>query len=458
MKQPVQILVKLLVIAIIAIACVVYTDRKGYFLTDQRTPHHEHRWESIYRLTPKDTIDVVVLGNSHVNTGINPKNLSCALGCTAFAMAPSGTNIIDSYYCLKEILTRTHPRLVVVETYLMNNTDKHNSSKGAVADQFRSFYPRRNIPIKLASMPVLFEVENYLPAWSFTLRNHEMIFRNPDEIKENQAILKTKRRHPDKSLYLGRFVRFTSGITDSIMTLYDTQGAPVNGEEEHVSKHDITYARKIVELCEQNNIEVFFCTLPMYYRHVANYEAWREEQARAIEPTGKPWFNMQDPYDYQSFNRDCFESSFAKNQHMTYYGSLVATYKLAHYIVDTLHIDLPKRYKEERWHRLFYGQEGYFENYKPSAADKNFTIFYRDTIVNNLRISDFTVSKDNTIMLKLRGGDEAPTVVPVDVLVEYNGQEQFGRILLYPGGFSFRDRIYTSRLNPGYHIKHVKLN
>lgn len=458
MKHPVlQLIVKLLVIAVITITCVVYTDRKGYFLTDQRTPHHERRWESIYRLTPKDTIDVVVLGNSHVNTGINPKNLSCALGCTAFAMAPSGTNIADSYFCLKEILTRTHPRLVIVETYLMNGTDKHNSSKGGVADQFRSFYPRRNIPIKLASMPVLFEVDNYLPAWSSTLRNHEMILRHPEEIKENQKILKSKRRHPDTSLYLGRFVRFTSGITDSIMTLYEAQGAPVDGATEHVGEQDIAYARKIVDLCEKNDIEVFFFTLPMYYRHVQNYDAWREEQARAIIPTGKPWLNLQEPYDPVLFNRECFEPTYAKNQHMTYYGSLIATYQLAHYIKDTLHIRLPERYKEERWNRLFYGQEGYFENYRPALADKNFTVFYRDTVVNSLRINDLTLSTDNTLMLKIPASEPAPPAIPLDVSVEFNGREESGRIMLSPGGFSLRNHIYTCRINPDVHIKNVKL-
>ncbi|MBE6323722.1 MAG: hypothetical protein E7074_01960 [Bacteroidales bacterium] len=455
-KRPWQLIVKLSVITIVAIVCVVYTDKKGYFLTDQKSPHHERRWESIYRLTPQDTIDVVVLGNSHVNTGINPKHLSCALGCTAFDMAPSGTGMVDAYFCLKEILTRTKPSLVVVETYLMNGTDTHDLKEEGLANEFRSFYPRRNIPIKLTSMPALFTVNNYLPAWSFTLRNHEMLFRNPEEIKENQLLLEKKRRHPDKSLYLGRFVRFTSGITDSVMNLYNTLGPAVDGAECHLCEQVIRYTHKIVELCEKNDIQVIFFTIPMYYRHVTNYDAWRKEQARAIEPTGKPWFNMQQPYDNRAFGRECFESTHAGNQHMTYYGSLVTTYKLAHYIVDSLHISLPDRTKEKRWHKLFYGQEGYFENFSPQKNDKNFTILLRDTTINNLVVKDFTVDHDNNVILKVPKGSQLPNTVLADVTIDYNGNEQIVRIPLNQDGFSFKYHTFVCRLLSGIRVKRVE--
>ena len=109
------------------------------------------RWESIYRLTPKTPIDIVVLGNSHVNTGVEPFSLSCALNCTAFDMAPSGIMIADAYYCLKELLTRTTPKLVVVETYLMRGIENNKLRGAALADEFRSFYPRRNLKIKLGT-------------------------------------------------------------------------------------------------------------------------------------------------------------------------------------------------------------------------------------------------------------------------------------------------------------------
>ena len=77
--RPVHLLVRLAIIILIAVISVVYSDRKAFFITDQKEPHHEMRWESIYRLTPKTPIDIVVLGNSHVNTGVEPFSLSCAL-------------------------------------------------------------------------------------------------------------------------------------------------------------------------------------------------------------------------------------------------------------------------------------------------------------------------------------------------------------------------------------------
>ena len=456
-KHPWQLIVKLVIILAIAVSCVAYTDSRGFFLSDQMNRHHERRWESFYKLTQQDTLDVIILGSSHAFCGINPKNLSAALGCNCFVMAFNASTTPDAYFVLKEVLTRTTPKIVILETYNLRNLQNHNLNHSDLSNQFRSFYPRRNIPIKLASMPVLFTLENYLPAWSSTLRNHEILFKNPEEIGINIKIQKTKKR-PDKKLYLGRFVRFTSGITDSVMRIYDTAGPTVDGLQMDVSDEEIVYAKKIVDLCHSKNIQPMFLTIPIYYKNVKDIEAWTRNICKAIEPTRAPWLNLQYPYDTLQFDKNCFESIHEPNQHMTYYGSLVATYKLAHYIVDSLHVALPDRSKSLHWHEMFYGEEGYFENYTPKNDDPKYTVLLKDTLINDYYIKDITVDTNGVVNLKLQCNEMAPPhEVTIDALIDYKGQPINGRIVLQKNSsvFSFKYHHYNIQLIQEAKVKKI---
>lgn len=445
--KPVHLICRLCVLALVATAAVIFTDRKHCFITDQQDPHHERRWDAIYDLIPDFPIDIVVLGNSHVNTGIDPFALSCTLGCTAFDLAPSGITIADAYYCLKEMLAITTPRLVVVETYLMRGTDGPILEGEGLADEFRSFYPRRNTLIKIESLPVLFGVESYLPAWSSTLRNHELLLRNREEMKKNREMYEKRHSQKDDELYLGRFARFTSGINDSIARLYETNGPAVDGGDEIVSKRDMKYARKIVDLCRENGVEVMFLTLPMHEKHVGNYELWRDEQAKAIDPTGAPWYNLQMPY-LPTFDYDCFEPTYDKNQHMTMQGALKATYKLAHYIVDEMKVDLPDRREESVWYARFYGKNRFYENLPPRITDEKVRLIAKDAYLDGEHIIEMLQTETNWLYLKLERNSMRKDTVELIAGVVMNGERVAARIPIVLSRWDdpVHHKLYTSRL------------
>lgn len=397
-KHQWQILTGLAVLLAISVVAVKITDKKGYFLTEQKNRHIEKRWESLYRLCPKDTIDVVVIGNSHVNTGINPHNLSCALHCTAFDLAPNGIRVMDAYYSLKELLTITKPKVVVIETYLLRNSDTRHMEPKTISSFYREFGANRNSRLKFEHLLSLYPIEYWLPAYSTTLRNHEMIFRNRDEIKENIKLVRDLRLHPDTSLYLGRMLRFTEGISDSVMHLYDSLGASEDGGDQFVSKQEEKYLNKIINLCRENGITPMIMTLPMYHRHVKNYDQWRQRLADVIEPTGAKWLDFQANYDTAMYTRDCFEDTYDKNQHATYTGSIIFTYRLAQYIRDSLKADLPDRSESQHWRDLFYAEEGWFENYSVRKDDKKNILLAHDTTISDIHVIDFVQSAKDSII------------------------------------------------------------
>lgn len=250
-------------IAIIAIVTVVilYTDHKGYFEADNLNNHTLRKWNSFYSLTSKNKVDIVLVGNSHLYTGLNPKNLSEALGMTSFILASPGTNIADSYYCLEEAIETCKPQIAIVETYGIGDFILDSLTPPRISDQIKSFSARRNTLLKLLSTPALFNSDSWGYAWSSTIRNHNFLLTNPEQIQKNRM---PAPRQP-QSLYLGRYVRWTTGIESPTLEKYKTLGAPVDGSNYTYSEDAAKYVKKIVDLCQEKHVKLIFLTLPMYF-------------------------------------------------------------------------------------------------------------------------------------------------------------------------------------------------
>ena len=357
------LLVKAAIFLVVVVAVVKFTDFKGYFNPDYTNDHTRWKWNAFYQFTKDKPVDVVLVGNSHLYTGINPENLSTALGANCFILASPGTTMTDVYYCLKEAIERNKPKVAVVETFGINDYTSHELKEGTLTDQFKSFSARKNLRQKLCSTPVLFSSRNYLSAWSNTVRNHNFIFEDPNQLQTNIQL--NKQKQPEQTgLYLGRYIRFTSGLEDSTLMKYNTV-VGFDGKKFAISREAEEFVAKTVQLCRENDVKLVFLTLPMYHRHFKYMDEYVAKVARVLEPHQPLWENQQMPYDYKAFTPECFENTVKENQHMTYYGSLVSTYKLARFIQTNLPGVLPDRSSDMEWKKLFYGYDGYFYNHRP---------------------------------------------------------------------------------------------
>ncbi len=372
---------------------IYYSDVHGLFDPDDTNNHAKRKWDSYYEFTKRHNVDIVMVGNSHLYTGINPKNLSTALGVNAFILATPGTLIHDSYFALKEALARAKPKLVIVETYGIRKVKPYDLKGSGLSDQFKSFYARKHLFIKMASTPFLFKVGHYPYAWSNTLRNHDFLFSDTTQLRINWQRYKNRsKRRKNKKLYLGRFVIFLTGLEESVLRKYDSFGPPVDFGKWEYNKTTINYIDKIVQLCEKNGVKLMFLTLPMYYRHITNYEIWKEKMTKYIlRSYANRWLDMQMPYDTSMFTTECFENTYKGNQHLTYRGSLIATYKLANYIKHELQVDLPYRGNDPEWRNMFYGEEGYFENFPVMPHDNVNQLLATQVKGTNVTVSEVSL-------------------------------------------------------------------
>jgi len=403
------ILANVVILTIIVFVAIFFTDKKGWFASDNTNNHTLRKWDAYYDFTKKNEVDVVMVGNSHLYAGINPENLSCALGANCFILAAPGTTLTDAYYCLKEAITVCKPKIAVIETYCINNYRTRELTGSGLSDQFQSFHARKNISQKLLSTPVLFTSEHYLAAWSNTIRNHSYILSDREQIRKN---IKAKKIKKEQKLYLGRFISFPTGMTDTTLLKYDIPGVAsvVDGNNYITGDEAKRYIKKIITLCRENNIEPLFLTIPMYHRHVKDYDVWKARLAKELAPYEPfEWLDLQSPYDYEAFVPECFENSVSSNQHLSYQGSLVSAYKLAHFINEKFPGLLPDRSADEHWHNLFYGEGGYFENHSPRANDATVNTLFRNLDFPGLTIEEinmFPKNEYNTIHIKVEKKDK----------------------------------------------------
>jgi hypothetical protein len=80
------------------------------------------RWEYFYNL-PKNSVDVLFLGNSHNFTSFQPEIIDQIIPVNSYVLGVNAENVIISYYELREALKYQHPKVVVLETYALDLDD-----------------------------------------------------------------------------------------------------------------------------------------------------------------------------------------------------------------------------------------------------------------------------------------------------------------------------------------------
>ncbi len=459
-----NILLKVILFSGVIVSILVYTDLKGFFNPDYSNDHTRRKWNAYYEFTKKQPVDVVLVGNSHLYTGMSPENLSNALGASCFILASPGTTLTDAYFCLKEAIEVSKPKIAIVETFSMNDYNSYELKAGTLSDQFKSFSARKNIQQKLYSTPLLFRSDNYLPAWSKTIRNHSFIFNDTVQLNKNIKLMKEK--EPERpGLYLGRYIRFNSGLEDSTLLKYNKPGFIAYDYGKHMASEEAkNYLNKTIKLCKDNNIKLIFLTLPMYYRHVHNYDKYKNDLLSAMSDKQQNWLDLQLPYDTTAFTPACFENTVSENQHMTYYGSRVAAYKMANYIKNTLPGVLPNRYAELGWKQLFYASDGYFENYIPENDGVSQVLIQNQIFSNNIHLTEMSlVPYDNAkkLVLKIDKKNTIPLYgksVQVIAQTEMNGQQIMVEFMA-TCNFSYdpdKHYVFSSEpLNPAIKIQRI---
>ncbi len=372
-------------------------DRWAWFQEPQDpNPHIEKRWSSLRKLSEAgEPVDVIILGNSHTYTGLNPKHLSAELGQTCMVMANNSMSWTDHYWTLREALEWCTPQTVVIETYGLDASAPGARGTSVFVNQIRAFKARKSTSLKFQAALDLFTLDELAIGLSPTVRNHHFLWDSLELIEANMERGAPRPLAEDDDLFLGRFVRFTSGLKDETLARYDSTGAPVDGVNWKVHPRNIDAARDIAALCAERGIELIWLALPMYHRHVDGLAEWmaRVDSIRNEVDGSIPFLDLMTDASMNE-RPEYFENTYKANQHMTWQGSVMASHRLAQFMDSLQGPDGLDRSADTSWHRLMRHSEGFYGFQTPLMPDSNAMLLFREVRLKELEVKDIMRYRD----------------------------------------------------------------
>lgn len=318
-----KFVLEVLLVTAALVTIIACCDFRRVFASDELNNHIGKKWYYLYKYArEKKPVDILVIGNSHAYTGLRPEVIKDMTGLNCFIMAAPGVYQDDCSYMLEEALSIVKPRLVVLETYPIHSYVQKDLSSAQLSEQFKSFSNRRNLSLKLKSMFHLFRLETIPYAWSSTLRNHDILFDDYQLLQYNLKHPKAPEYDPSED-YWGRFISFTSGLTEQTLKRYEQDGPSVDGSRIIPGPDAIKATNRMLEMCKKNNILVMFLTIPMYHEHVSNADQWHNHLKPLVGDYR--WLDMQRPIYDSLFGPECFEDTYKENQHQTSRGAAVSS-------------------------------------------------------------------------------------------------------------------------------------
>lgn len=252
--------------------------------------------------------DVLFMGSSHVVNGILPMELWDDYGIVSYNMGGHGNRLPTTYVVLKEALMYTNPKLVVLDCYNLTSDRMYSDSMEHVhlsLDSFPLTYSKVRGVYELfgdykLGAEFLWDFVTYHNRWDSLTMDDFLPQPSPEKGAETKIGVAT----PNEVSIISSDIKFEGNT---------------NG---------IKYLKKIIELCQEKNIEIVLAYLP--------FPANEEEQAAANRVADianeyhVPYLNFLNIEDLVNYDTDCVDSSSHLNPSgakkvTDYFGQYIAS-------------------------------------------------------------------------------------------------------------------------------------
>lgn len=265
---------------------------------------------------PQDTVDVLLLGSSHMGMNIDPSILWKEQGLAAYSCWGGMQPTWNTYYYLNECLKYQTPKLVVMDTYLATNDLEYDSYENMV----KNIVGMRMSPNKLDAIRVSVSPE-YRASVLLGLPTYHYRYASLGEEDFEDFIWNKETKLQS--------IASSAGAIQAIH-IEDYSGVT---ETEELSEKLGLYLMKIIDLCEERKIPLLLVASP--------YELKELEQKRynKIEKIAEehhlPFLNLNNFYQQIGINT---ETDFRDPGHMNDSGIKKYSTYLANYIRENYEV------------------------------------------------------------------------------------------------------------------------
>lgn len=421
---------KLLLLFLAVFLVVFITDKKEYFVGDQSNNHSGRKWTAFYKFVEKKSknVDILVLGNSHASAGVEPYILSENSGTYCFILNTPGAGSVDLYYNLVEVLKYCKPKLVIIETSCLIG-----DGIGKEWACIQSIESKKGLLNRLSLIPHYLSSDDWVKAVSPTIRNHSFLLTDTARIAYNVKNVGKDKNPPKRDFELGRFSHGNTGMSDSIYAQYKKNPGPLKCSDCYISDKTHKYVHKLYDLCEKNDIELMFITVPMHPLAFDNYEILKQLNQDFINEFPKAqWLDLQENCDTTVYTRDAFNNEYGGWQHNTYTGMVLNTYQLCDFISKNYAGKLPDRSSDKGWIEDFSKDGNFVYNQPVPETMKDCHVLAKDVDINGIHVRECFIKEgkdNNIIVLKADSPDELPN--KLGIVIRLAGNNQLARADLY---------------------------
>lgn len=267
-----------------------------------------------------NSYDVVLIGPSHMESGINPDELWGRYGITSFNYATGGQPIDVTYYLLKEILKNHGKPVVVLDVYYLGLTNKYGEEGYIrnVIDNMKFSFNKLDAIIHCTPRPqwlsYIFPIIKYHSRWKNINEGDYKV----ENLSENY---------------------YKKGFSAE----YDPYGIDNNPKDntedtsEMPSKTKL-YLNKIIALTKKEGLKLVLVNVPYDYSVTDNSTNWHNEPEKLVNKVEEiakvnniPFLNYCDKFDELNFD---FKNDMYNAGHMNMSGSTKVTLNLGKYLSE----------------------------------------------------------------------------------------------------------------------------
>lgn len=285
-----------------------------------------------FNQAPEQTVDVLLLGNSHMAWGIDPILVEAKTGLRTEAIVGAGLEIAQVYYNALESIKTQQPAVVVVETYplLMRNS---------INDKIHSEW-MLNV---LGTAPLLnynaFTYHNFaLERRGGDLYDKFYIFRYHDDWTDLESLVDGLKSKPESGVKsdLQRMQKSSYFIPENQLTDFRNKQFPY--DDMYLNEQEKRFIDKLIALSVSEDFKLIFFTVPVldeYYQQTKQgFDRVNSELAELIsEAPGVTHFDYNGVVGGLDYTYLKNEWGITHSQHLNYKGVTKASNALGDYVL-----------------------------------------------------------------------------------------------------------------------------
>lgn len=332
--------------------------------------HRRKLYQGLYRET-EAPFDVVLLGSSHMHSGINPNVLWDKYGITSFNYGTGGQPINVTYYLLKEVLKKHKNPLVVVDLYYLGYNETYGKSGYIryVLDSMKTSMNKAEAVVNCT--PKSYWITYIFPFLRFHTRWKEL--SQEDFYYDYEKNYYTKGFAATQDIY-GK----------------DNESNPYTTEKAELPPESKEYLMKIIELSKEENFKLVFINVPYDSTITDAAPSWTQDSRGMFNTVSEiakenniPFIDYNKKIDELGFD---FKADMANADHMSLWGANKVSELLGKYLVESYPLtDHRNDEKYSKWkdEYTYYVQEEalttlraarYVKDYVPLVQNENYTL------------------------------------------------------------------------------------